>query len=758
MNDLSREFESVKDKVRGLLDKQTSSGHHTFRRSKDLLAKYGIAFGGVSVIIAVVMIFFYLLYVVFPIFKSAEIEPKQEYTYQLDSTLMWGTEEYGEIAYQLNSNGDFIFFDTANGNVIENYSLELEPGESVTQVKYANREENLLVAGLSSGRILLLKQEFKLSYPNGERVITPNVLYPFGTEGIELQDVPVTAIAAAKNGETLSIVTADTEDKLTYITFSIQESFLSDEVTLEEDNRQEIESEIAVDYLLHDPTATWVYVISSQGELHSYWVEDSELISNERTSLVGSTVSVTDVEMLVGGISLIVGDSTGQISQWFPVRDENNTYRLNNIRNFEFSDSPVKDIYPEIRRKGFVALSQANELGLFYATSHRLALLEKIEGLADSAKVIINPRANFLMISSDSGVQTWQVENEHPDLSWSALWGKVWYESYPEPTYTWQSSASTTDFEAKFSLVPLSFGTLKAAFYAMLFAMPLAICGAIFTAYFMAPQMRSMVKPSVEIMEALPTVILGFLAGLWLAPLMEMNLPGVFLILILMPVLIVSFGYFWHRLPAEFTGRVPPGWQAALLIPLIIFGTWLCFELSYPVEKLLFDGDMPHWLDAEMGISYDQRNSMVVGIAMGFAVIPTIFSIAEDAIFSVPKHLSNGSLALGASQWQTLVRVVLPTASPGIFSAVMIGLGRAVGETMIVLMATGNTPIMEANIFEGMRTLSANIAVEMPESEVGSSHYRVLFLAGFVLFVFTFVFNTLAENIRHRLRRKYGSL
>ncbi|HEX2140047.1 MAG TPA: ABC transporter permease subunit, partial [Woeseiaceae bacterium] len=130
----------------------------------------------------------------------------------------------------------------------------------------------------------------------------------------------------------------------------------------------------------------------------------------------------------------------------------------------------------------------------------------------------------------------------------------------------------------------------------------------------------------------------------------------------------------------------------------------------------------------------------------------------EDAVFGVPKHLSYGSLALGATPWQTLVRVVLPTASPGMFSAVMIGFGRAVGETMIVLMATGNTPVMDWNIFEGMRTLSANIAVEMPESEVGSSHYRVLFLAALVLFLFTFLFNTAAEIIRQRLRRKYSTL
>ena len=124
----------------------------------------------------------------------------------------------------------------------------------------------------------------------------------------------------------------------------------------------------------------------------------------------------------------------------------------------------------------------------------------------------------------------------------------------------------------------------------------------------------------------------------------------------------------------------------------------------------------------------------------------------------MPKALSFGSLALGATPWQTLVRVILPTASPGIFSGLMIGLGRAVGETMIVLMAAGNTPIMDLNIFEGLRTLSANVAVEMPEAQVDSTHFRILFLSGLVLFVVTFILNTTAEMVRQRLRAKYSSL
>jgi phosphate transport system permease protein len=143
---------------------------------------------------------------------------------------------------------------------------------------------------------------------------------------------------------------------------------------------------------------------------------------------------------------------------------------------------------------------------------------------------------------------------------------------------------------------------------------------------------------------------------------------------------------------------------------------------------------------------------------MGFAVVPTVFAIAEDAINGVPRHLITGSLALGATRWQTLLRVVLLTASPGIFSAIMIGMGRAVGETMIVLMATGNTPIMDMNLFEGMRTFAANIAIELPESEVGGTHYRILFLTALVLFLLTFVFNTAAELVRQRLRDRYGEL
>ena len=377
---------------------------------------------------------------------------------------------------------------------------------------------------------------------------------------------------------------------------------------------------------------------------------------------------------------------------------------------------------------------------------------------SDILGLSISPRAKDLLVETNGKITHFKVDNEHPEISWASMWDEVWYEGYNEPDYTWQSSASSNDFEPKYSLVPLAFGTLKGAFYAMLLAAPLAIAGAIYTAYFMAPALRRKVKPIIELMEALPTVILGFLAGLALAPFIENNLLGIFAVMIVIPIAMLAFGFTWVNLPAKIRHLLPEGWDVLPLIPVILIAAWFAIEISPSLEVVFFGGSMVDWLNNDLGIDFSQRNALIVGLAMGFAVIPTIFSIAEDAIFSVPKSLSYGSLALGATPWQTMLKVVLPTASPGIFSALMIGLGRAVGETMIVLMATGNTPITDMNIFEGMRTLAANIAVEIPEAEVASTHYRILFLTGFVLFLFTFVFNTAAETVRQRLRVKYGQL
>jgi phosphate transport system permease protein len=334
----------------------------------------------------------------------------------------------------------------------------------------------------------------------------------------------------------------------------------------------------------------------------------------------------------------------------------------------------------------------------------------------------------------------------------------VWYEGYERPEYVWQSSSATDDFEPKYSILPLLIGTLKGTFYSMLLAIPLGVFGAMYVSQFMHPKLKGAVKPVVEIMAALPSVVLGFLAGLWLAPRVERAFPALLLMLLLFPLLVLGAGAIWQRVPARWRNRVPSGSEVFVFVAVLALGAWFSLVMSAPVEGALFGGSFQTWLRETSGLDYDQRNAIIVGLAMGFAVIPIVFAISEDAFSNVPRNLVSGSLALGANRWQTVTRVVLPTASPGIFSAVMVGFGRAVGETMIVLMATGNTPIRDWSPFNGFRTLSANIAVEIPEAPQFSTLYRILFLSALLLFVLTFVLNTAAEMVRQRLRKKYASL
>ncbi|MCW9054229.1 MAG: ABC transporter permease subunit, partial [Motiliproteus sp.] len=612
----------------------------------------------------------------------------------------------------------------------------------------------------NDGSMTYARHKYKVSYPNDIRTITPSIIYPYGEDTLELAEGldTITHLAVRDTEDAMVAVAADKTGVIKATVFSKDENLITEEVELTAEHFPLPSAKADIISLLLGPDQRWIYVVDSQGSVTVIDFRDrANPVAHE--AIQASNADIVTAKLLLGGNSLLIGDSKGVISQWVLVRDDNNEYQLQALRRFA-SEKPKKlaVMATELRRKGFVGIEEDGTVSLYNTTAeNRVLSLDLIDG--GVKMVTLSPRANGMLIEDGNGqLSFWKIENEHPEVSWSALWNKVWYEGYQEPDFIWQSSAANNDFEPKYSLMPLAFGTLKAAFYAMLLATPLAICGAIYTAYFMAPALRTKIKPFIELMEALPTVILGFLAGLWLAPFIETNLASIFTILVVIPLGVLAFAFLWQQMPKQIRFLVPEGWDAAVLIPVIILLTLFCMPFSELVEDLFFGGDMRYFVSNDLGITFDQRNALVVGLAMGFAVIPTIFSITEDAIFSVPKHLSNGSLALGATPWQTLTRVVLPTASPGIFSAVMIGMGRAVGETMIVLMATGNTPIMDMNIFEGMRTLAANIAVEMPESEVGSSHYRILFLAALVLFAFTFMVNTLAEVIRQRLRLKYGSL
>lgn len=739
--------------------------HRKMRKVKDKLAGISIGMGGSSVILAISLIFFYLLFEILPLFKSAEMQPVASYSVpaeQRGESLYYAMEEQAEKAFRVTKNGDVIFFNTQDGSLDSTYSLPLPNNTFITSITAASPASRTLMAGLSNGQVIIFKHSYRITYPKDQRVISPYLEFPFEERPMDMDPAghPIVFTSLSMTDDAILVVGANDQHKLFSTRFLKEENFMTGEISLDAESVNMPNLDGKPNYIVAEPGMRWVFVATNDSQINVFDLNDNEAHIHSTVRL-SNNEHIIGMQLLLGGSSILVSSSAGEVSQWFMVRDEQNNYSLQRVRDFSIYDDTnhqanITHLEIEHRRKGFAVSDSQGNVSLFNSTSHTNVLTQNI---TDSSIMLsaMAPRANYALFEGDDGqVHFWHIDNEHPEISFSALWQEVWYEGYSEPDYIWQSSAANNDFEPKYSLSPLAFGTLKAAFYAMLVATPLAICGALYTAYFMAPALRRKVKPSIELMEALPTVILGFLAGLFFAPFMEAHLPGIFTWLLVTPIALIAFGFMWVNLPERIRHLIPEGWDPVLLIPVILLTTWFSMELSPVMEVAFFGGDMRSWLTNDMGIDFDQRNALVVGAAMGFAVIPTIFSITEDAIFSVPKHLSYGSLALGATQWQTMTRVILPTASPGIFSAVMIGMGRAVGETMIVLMATGNTPIMDINIFEGMRTLSANIAVEMPESEVGSTHFRILFLAAFVLFVFTFVVNTLAEYVRQSLRSKYS--
>ena len=220
----------------------------------------------------------------------------------------------------------------------------------------------------------------------------------------------------------------------------------------------------------------------------------------------------------------------------------------------------------------------------------------------------------------------------------------------------------------RFGLLPLIIGTLKITLIAILFAAPIAILAALFSAAFAPTWMREIVKPAIELLAGFPSVVIGFFA-------------------------------------------------------LMVMATF--FQSVFGYETRL--------------------NAFVGGVAMALAAIPIIFTLCEDVMTAVPATYKEASLALGASKWQTAFFVTLPAATPGIFAAVLLGIGRILGETKIALMATGNAAMIGLNPFESVRTLAATIGAEMAEVVFGDTHYSVLFLIGALLFIFTFIINAVAE-------------
>lgn len=620
----------------------------------------------------------------------------------------------------------------------------------------------------------------------------------------------------------------------------------------------------------------------------------------ETFELIDDGAQITSLEYMIGKMTIVVGDSRGRISTWFRVKptgvmstndgltvvDRRSVYapvldRLRPVELGELPESvldtkhlmvvptpdasvmvrqhiiasdyevPVTSIAVSKRRRTVAAGLENGHALLYHVTSDQVLADSLVFPGGEPVRAItMGAKDDYIVFSAVDTMTRWSIDFPHPAATWSAIFGKVWYEGFERPEHAWQSTSGSDEFEPKYGLVPLIFGTLKATLYTMLIGVPLALLAAIYSSEFLNPKTKAKFKPTIEIMASLPSVVLGFLAALVFAPLVENYVPQALASFVTIPLAILAAAFVWQlmrqhlvvryrflRLPLMFL-MLPVGLALGFVIgPLAegwLFGGnimgWLAWSpdpvnpaanaespyrhgfggwmlLMMPISALLtaflisrfinpmlgsrFHGGsrltmgLTHLIKfiiavvmvvlmalvISMGLSamgfdprgpvvgtYIQRNALIVGFVMGFAVIPIIYTLAEDALSAVPEHLRAASLGAGATRWQTATTIIIPTAMSGLFSAVMIGLGRAVGETMIVLMAAGNTAIMELNVFSGFRTLSANIAVEMPEAVQNGTNFRMLFLAALTLFAMTFVVNTLAEVVRLRFRKRAYAL
>jgi len=733
------------------------------RINVDRWASRLVVVGGIVIIASILAILFVIVAEVYPLFRPP--------TAQLVAASIGGApagqspvgpvgvDEYREVGNQVLSSGVLQLTDLKRRRLLPPVPIPGLDGAKVTEVSEVGPGQYLI--GTSDGRVIPLKMKHEVAFEDGKRTVTAEPMFgaPLLVDSERKRSILDAAGAAADSGPLTVAQLGPTE--------LIAHSVVEKKALVGEGRREEslvrlpASGDGDVTALRMDRRGEELLAGTSRGQVVRYDLRDRANPKVAETVEVSSRpgAAVTALSFLNGDRTLVVGDAAGGVSTWQVIAPPSGgEARLTRTYRFEGHDRPVVSVSASARDKGFATADAAGQIRLHYGTSGK-TLLSMKDDKGPLQSIVFAPKADALLAADERGaISEWAVDNPHPEITWKTLFGKVWYEGYPRPEYVWQSTGGTDDFEAKFSLTPLIYGTLKGTFYALLIAVPMALLAALYVSEFMHPDLKAYVKPVVEVMAALPSVVLGFLAGLWLAPIIERVVPGLFLLPWVQTVFILAALLLWRLAPVNVRGRLRLGGEVLLIMPVVILATWVSVVLGGLMEAAMPDHSYRAWLLSALGLTYDQRNSLVVGVAMGFAVIPIIFTIAEDSLANVPQHLRAGSLALGATRWQTALRIVLPTASPGIFSAVMIGFGRAVGETMIVLMATGNTPVMDWSIFNGFRALSANIAVELPEAPEQGTLFRVLFLAAFLLFCLTFAVNTVAELVRLKLRQRYRYL
>ncbi len=850
-------------------------------RTGDTLARVLITLGGIGTIVAVLLVGVFLLAVALPLFRSARARFEQAAASPFapaglaslvmddSAAVAWGVE-----LPRGGGDGGAVLVGVADGAVLarttpaecglENATaMRTVPGTRQAAVGYADGsirtgnfgiESSFLDAGALPAAARELRRGAAVATADGAIVRADNGRY--ATVKVVADLAAATRSLAAPIVD-LDVTTAsggplvaalDETGRVRVESVTSRRNLLTDElVTSAVGGTIEPTAGFAPRFVRVSELGDQLFVFAADGAARRYVIRDVETPAEmESFDAAPGEPGIVAVERLFGGAAFAVADTTGTVRLFFTARAEgaSSADGLQVVAARSFPAAGEVTALAASPRSRLLAVADASGgVRLLHATRGEALLRLSQAGTAagptagGGSRLCLSPRENRLLAVGPSGMAAWSIDAGYPEVSFATLLRPVWYENYPRPVHAWETTGHEA-FEPKFGFVPLVFGTLKATLYAMVFATPIAILAAIYASQFLHARWRARIKPTIELMAGLPSVVLGFIAGLVFAPLIERGVMPVITGLFTVPLALLAGAVLWQLMPPGWRSRLAP-WRFLVIVCAALPVGVLATRAAAPlVERTLFAGDFRGWLDGQGGSgfggwmlallplaaivttalvgrvvnpwlrrigagwsdrqaglaslfvsaggvlaavalaaavavfldalridtrggifgTYVQRNALVVGLGMSFAIIPLIFTIADDALMSVPDHLRSASLGAGATPWQTAVRVIVPAAASGLFSAVMIGLGRAVGETMIVLMAAGNTPIIDWNLFNGFQTLSAAIATELPEAARGSAHYRVLFLAALALFVLTFIVNTAAELVRQRFRRRAHEL
>jgi len=634
------------------------------KRSKriDRFARRVITVGGVAIIVSVIAILFLIVKVTLPLFEAPQAQQTASFSLPrspeipFGEPILTGVDEYLQTGYAADPRGRFVFFSLADGALRDSAIIEPESstGPFIQSVEsFGGNRHNLL---WSDGSVTMAEVRFEPRFDaRGERSIFHEVaIIATLPPDAETATASRLTMRKAKTGGLIGVALLETNHLL--VRKVGQSTSANGEAA-------------SASYLIEDeiPDKITAFTLTEEG-MTLYAGTDTgrilrwDLTEPKRSTLTDAVsaspdnVPISSLAMVFGDVSVAVGDKRGRLTTWMPARRDplSESRRLFPIHELAEHQGGVAQIFASQRSKSLASIDSEGIVHLDHMTSERQLLT--LRAGRPLTRIALAARDNGLLgLDDQGGITLWKIDAPHPEVSLKTLFGKVWYEGYDQPTRTWQSSSASDDFEPKLSIAPLIFGTLKGTLYAMLFAVPLAIFGAVYTSQFTTPYFRSIIKPAVEIMASVPSVVIGFLAALWLAPIMEQWLIPVLIAVPLVPAFFVLFMLAYQslqasqRLSAFFRHR-----EFLAFVPVLFLAVAAAYLFAPLVEQSLFAGDFKGWLFKSWSSRYDQRNSLVIAFALGITVIPIIFSLADDALSAIPTTLTATSLALGASRWQTV--------------------------------------------------------------------------------------------------------